>query len=165
MRIRATHSHMHGEEFLYVHKPNLWIELQDAIDKSRFMPIEASLSTVELAALGEIGTPAASNDNFAEELRTRGWAEYGDHLTLIRERVAVEWQTGSFSSVSSNSYANLLGLFLTDVIDVGIRIHSLHNLQARESESFSGASPDMFSCVLPHRAFPPVPLVLVAATL
>lgn len=165
MRIRAKHSHMHGEEFLLVHKPSLWLELQNAIDDARVMPFKASMSTEELATLDDNGTPAASNDNLAEELQAQGWAECGDNLTLVKERVAIEWRTRNSPSIPPNFFANLLGLYLTDVIDVGIQIYSLHNLRVGESESSSCAGPGMFSSAFPHRAFPPVPLVVVAATL
>lgn len=165
MRIRAKHSHMNGEEFLLVHRPNLWLDLQDAIDRARFMPIMASAPTEEFAALDETGCLPASNGNLAEELQTQGWTRCGTVSMLVRERVAIEWQTGDFPSISQNVFANLAGLFLTDVIDVGIQMYPLQSLRTGESESSSCAGAEIFPCAFPHRAFPPVPLVMIVAAL
>ena len=165
MRIRAKHSHMNGEEFLLVHRPNLWLDLQDAIDKARFMPIEASTPTEGIASLDENGPLTASNGNLADELQAQGWTKRGTVSTLVRDRVAIEWRTGDFPSISQNVFANLAGLFLTDVIDVGIQMYTLQNLRAGESESSRCAGVEIFSCAFPHRAFPPVPLVMIAAAL
>ena len=163
MRIRAKHSHMNGEAFLLVHRPNLWLDLQDAIDRARFVPIKTGTPTAEFAAIDESVSLTAANGNLAEELQAQCWAECGAVSTLVRERVAIEWQTRDSPSISKEVFANLVGLFLADVIDVGIQMYSLRNLRAGESESSNRSGAEFFSRAFSHHTFPPVPLVLVAA--
>ena len=44
MRINAKYSHLNGEEYLIVHKPALWREVQDVIDGVDAMACKTKVS-------------------------------------------------------------------------------------------------------------------------
>lgn len=75
MRIVKTYSHLNGLEYLLVHKPDLWNEVETVIaqiDAQRCYTKESK----ERRKFGQLKySPIALNDAFAELLRSRGWSD------------------------------------------------------------------------------------------
>lgn len=75
MKIRQIYSHLNGVEFLMLHKPNLWNEIQAAIKN-----VDASQAFNKVSKeKGRIGkllySPKKMNDLFRYELSKRSWSE------------------------------------------------------------------------------------------
>ncbi|MBN2351452.1 MAG: hypothetical protein JXD23_02710 [Spirochaetales bacterium] len=75
MRIIETYSHLNGLEYLLVHKPELWRELQSVIAKVNAKKCKTKISK-EKTMPGEIlYSPIEMNKAFKSELATLGWEE------------------------------------------------------------------------------------------
>lgn len=75
MKIKQIYSHLNGEEFLIVHKPGLWNEIQTAIKN-----VDASKAfdkiSKEKTRVGEVlYSPSKLNKLFKDELSKNGWIE------------------------------------------------------------------------------------------
>ncbi|MXZ49535.1 MAG: restriction endonuclease [Rhodobacteraceae bacterium] len=75
MKIVEKYSHLNGEEYLIVHKPQLWQEVQDTIQKVDAGACRTKISK-ERDRLGElIYSPPGINKAFKEEFERLGWKE------------------------------------------------------------------------------------------
>jgi len=73
--IGAKYSHLNGLEFLLVHKPGLWQEIQDVIAAVDASACRTKVSR-EQRTLGEVlYSPAEMNARLKSELATRKWQE------------------------------------------------------------------------------------------
>lgn len=75
MRIGAKYSHMNGEEYLIVHKPELWAEVQDVIASIDGQSCKIKKSKEK----GQVGrllySPVEMNKAFKTGFETIGWTE------------------------------------------------------------------------------------------
>lgn len=75
MRIVETYSHLNGLEYLLVHKPALWEEIQSVIAQVNAAGCRTKVSR-EQRRFGELKySPIALNKEFARLLRSSGWVE------------------------------------------------------------------------------------------
>ncbi len=75
MKIVETYSHLNGLEFLLVHKPLLWKEIQDVISAIDAEKCRTKISK-EKTMKGEIlFSPIDMNDAFKKLLRLKAWEE------------------------------------------------------------------------------------------
>lgn len=75
MRITETHSHLNGLEFLIVHKPMLWQEIQAVIAAVDAEQCRTKVSQ-EVRTLGKVlYSPIALNATFKRFLREKHWDE------------------------------------------------------------------------------------------
>jgi len=75
MRIGARYSHLNGEEYLLVHKPTLWREVQNVIASVDAAACKTKVSK-EKTKLGRIlYSPADMNAAFKSSLEAVGWSE------------------------------------------------------------------------------------------
>lgn len=75
MRIAETYSHLNGLEFLLVHKPTLWREIESviaAIDADR---CKTKVSKEKRMAGRALYSPVAMNLAFRQRLNAKGWSE------------------------------------------------------------------------------------------
>lgn len=75
MKIVETHSHLNGLEYLLVHKPNLWREIQSVInhvDAERFKTKVSKEKTMKGKILY---SPIGMNAEFKRLLRAKSWKE------------------------------------------------------------------------------------------
>lgn len=75
MKIAQVYSHLNGLEFLLVHKPDLWDEIQDSIEN-----VDASMAfdkiSMEKTMVGRVlYSPAGLNRLFKQEFFQNGWYE------------------------------------------------------------------------------------------
>ena len=75
MRIAAKYSHMNGEEYLLVHKPDLWQEVCDAISSVDAEACKTKVSREKTMPGKMLYSPTDMNRAFDLELRAKGWAE------------------------------------------------------------------------------------------
>lgn len=75
MKIAATYSHLNGLEYLLVHKPGLWKEVQDVISAIDAPACRTKVSK-EKGMIGEMKfSPDDMNAGFKRRLQTHGWKE------------------------------------------------------------------------------------------
>lgn len=75
MRIVETYSHLNGLEFLLVHKPKLWKELQAAIKSIDAQACKTKVSKEKTMKGKALYSPVDMNQRFSELLSTKGWGE------------------------------------------------------------------------------------------
>lgn len=75
MKITEVYSHLNGREFLLVHKPKLWDEIQDVIKKVDAHACKTKVSK-EKGMVGKLlYSPVAMNSRFRDLLRKKKWNE------------------------------------------------------------------------------------------
>lgn len=199
MRIIETYSHLNGLEYLLVHKPGLWEEIQtilaniDAetfktkVSKEKTMVGKILYSPIEMNAALKTGFEA----NGWSESRTSYWvtkdarlirktmnmpiAEQKKEITdagqtpifsynqtdFVKERVAVEVQFGKYSFVAFDLFVKHMAFFVGDVIDLGIEILPMKELQAQMSSGVGYYEGELYNLIRQGRGVPAVPLVMI----
>lgn len=75
MKIVETYSHLNGLEFLLVHKPTLWKELQAVIAAVDANACKTKISKEKTMAGKVLYSPVAMNQSFKALLGKKGWSE------------------------------------------------------------------------------------------
>ena len=75
MQLEARYSHLNGEEYLLVHRPRLWDEVQEVISD-----VDAEACRTKISKeRGQVGrhlySPVDMNKAFKDGLKRRGWSE------------------------------------------------------------------------------------------
>ncbi len=199
MRIGAKYSHLNGEEYLLVHRPKLWGDVQAVIAG---VDAEACTTTVskEKTMRGRmLYSPPDMNAAFKRGLETLGWEErrntfwvtenerllrgiYGlpadeqkaaieaaghepimsyNQTDFVKERVAVEVQFGKYAFVAHDLFVKHLSFYVSDIIDVGIEILPMEDLEKEMSSGVPYYERDLLNVLRQGRGVPAVPLVLI----
>jgi hypothetical protein len=80
---------------------------------------------------------------------------------FVKERVAVEAQFGKYAFVAYDLFVKHLAFFVGDVIDVGIEILPMKELQQQMSSGVGYYEAELYNLVREGKGVPPVPLVLI----
>lgn len=75
MKIAETYSHLNGLEFLLVHKPKLWKELQSVISAVDAIKCKTKVSREKTMQGKRLFSPIDMNAEFKLRLRKKKWAE------------------------------------------------------------------------------------------
>lgn len=75
MKIAETYSHLNGLEFLLVHKPNLWQEIQDVISAIDAKKCQTKVSKEKTMKGKLLFSPIDMNATFKRLLREKAWEE------------------------------------------------------------------------------------------
>ncbi len=75
MHIEAKYSHMNGEEYLLVHKPILWREVQDVIRQVNAEMCKTKKSKEKTMQGKMLYSPKDMNDAFKQGFKDCGWKE------------------------------------------------------------------------------------------
>jgi len=199
MRIVETYSHLNGLEYLLVHKPQLWSEIQDAISCVDAHVLEKKISKESRMEGRKLFSPKAMNQAIRDQFDNRGWTESRtsywvtrDHrlirrtMTLpfaeqraaieqageaayysynqtdfVKDRVAVEVQLGKYAFVAFDLFVKHMAFFVGDVIDLGIEILPMKELQAQMSSGPGYYEGELYNLIRQGRGVPAVPLVIV----
>ena len=199
MQIKARYSHLNGEEYLLVHRPYLWNEVQAAIGDVDAYACRTKVSKERLMQGRMLYSPTDMNRAFSTGLRRLGWSERrstfwvtddekilrGVHalpeteqkrvieeagLTpimsynqtdFVKERVAVEVQFGKYAFVAHDLFVKHLSFYVSDIIDVGIEILPMKELEREMSSGVPYYERDLLNVLRQGRGVPAVPLVLV----
>ena len=175
MKIANKHSHLNGLEFMLIHAPSLWKEIEDAIleiqckfIKTPVMAVphnnmEAAYATTEL--LSALEGVFASNSwisqnrlsiELVDELSVRTYTP-----SFLKNRVAVNIHLTDSWEVRPEIHAKHLALFNKDVIDVGIEIVPTKTLHDEMSSGVPYYEGELYNLIREGRGVPGVPLVLV----
>jgi len=80
---------------------------------------------------------------------------------FVKERLAVEVQFGKYSFVAYDLFVKHMAFFIGDVIDVGIEILPMKELQEVMSSGVAYYEGELYNLIREGRGVPAVPLVLV----
>ncbi len=135
MKIVETYSHQNGLEYLIVHQPDLWNEVQQVI---RDVDASACLTKVskESCMMGQLKySPKDMNKQFMNLLDKKGWHE--------------------------NRVSKHLAFYVQDEIDVGIEILAMKSLQQNMSSGPGYYEGEFYNVIRNGRGVPAVPLVMI----
>ncbi len=80
---------------------------------------------------------------------------------FVKDRVAVEVQFGKYAFVAFDLFVKHMAFFVGDVIDIGIEILPMKELQAQMSSGPGYYEGELYNLIRQGRGIPAVPLVLV----
>lgn len=199
MRIVEQYSHLNGLEFLLVHKPQLWGQIQQVISDIDAETCRTKTSK-EIRTQGKLlYSPIDMNRGFSERFTQHGWSEqrtaywvtsdaqlirrtmqlsvdqqkseieaaglrpiYSYNQTdFVQERVAVEVQFGKYSFVAYDLFVKHMAFYVGDVIDVGVEILPMKQLQEQMSSGVAYYEGELYNLIREGRGVPAVPLVLL----
>jgi hypothetical protein len=80
---------------------------------------------------------------------------------FVKDRVAVEVQFGKYSFVAYDLFVKHMAFFVGDVIDVGIEILPMKELQEEMSSGVAYYEGELYNLIREGRGVPAVPLVLI----
>ena len=83
---------------------------------------------------------------------------------FVKERVAVEVQFGKYAFVAHDLFVKHLGFYVSDIIDVGIEILPMKELEREMSSGVPYYERDLLNVVRQGRGVPAVPLVLIGVS-
>ena len=202
MRIKAKYSHLNGEEYLLVHRKQLWDEVKAVIAEVDAEVCRTKVSREKTMPGKVLFSPADMNSAFKDGLKARGWSErrstfwltadeklmrgiYGlpedeqkraiekagyepimsyNQTDFVKERVAVEVQFGKYAFVAHDLFVKHLSFYVSDIIDVGVEILPMKELEREMSSGVAYYERDLLNVLRQGRGVPAVPLVLVGVT-
>ena len=80
---------------------------------------------------------------------------------FVKNRVAVEVQFGKYAFVAHDLFVKHLSFYVSDIIDVGIEILPMKELEREMSSSVAYYERDLLNVLRQGRGVPAVPLVLI----
>jgi hypothetical protein len=83
---------------------------------------------------------------------------------FVKERVAVEVQFGKYAFVAYDLFVKHMAFYVGDVIDVGIEILPMKELQSQMSSGVAYYEGELYNLIREGRGVPAVPLVLIGVT-
>jgi hypothetical protein len=199
MRIVEKYSHLNGLEFLLVHKPSLWTEIQDVVVRTDASKCLTKISE-EVRTKGKLFySPKAMNKVIRSGFSKHKWGERRisywvtsdaklirktlfmgaaqqkaeiegaglkpfssyNQTDFVKERVAVEVQFGKYSFVAYDLFVKHLAFYIGDVIDVGVEILPMKELQQQMSSGVGYYEGELYNLIREGRGVPSVPLILI----
>ena len=199
MRVVARYSHLNGEEFLLVHRRELWNEILEVSASIDAEACRTKVSHERTMAGSLLYSPIDMNKAIAAGFKERGWAQrrqgfwvtteekvvraivnlspeqqkmaieeaghepiYSYNQTdFVKDRVAVEVQFGKYAFVAHDLFVKHMAFFVSDVIDVGIEILPMKELERNMSSGVPYYERDLLNVMRQGRGIPAVPLVLI----
>ena len=199
MLIVETYSHLNGLEYLLVHKPRLWEEIQEAVRSVDANALDKKISKEVRMQGRQLFSPKEMNKALGAEFEERGWHESRtsywvtkdaklirktmalppemqkeeieasgaeaffsyNQTDFVKERVAVEVQLGKYAFVAFDLFVKHMAFFVQDVVDLGIEILPMKELQAQMSSGPGYYEGELYNLIRQGRGVPAVPLVLI----
>lgn len=202
MRVGGKYSHLNGEEYLLVHRPELWQEVEEVIAEVDAEACKTKVSKERTMRGKLLFSPADMNQAFKQGLQARGWTERRNtfwvtadekilrgiydktesqqrdaireaghepimsynQTDFLKERVAIEVQFGKYAFVAHDLFVKHLSFYVSDIIDVGIEILPMKDLEREMSSGVPYYERDLLNIIRQGRGVPAVPLVLIGVT-
>lgn len=199
MRIVERYSHLNGEEYLLVHRPDLWQEVLTVLESVDAQACKVKVSKEKKREGRVLYSPGAMNEAIATGFKALGWRDRRQHFYVtsdaqllkriydldadaqrdaikdaglrpirsynqtdfVKDRVAVEVQFGKYAFVSHDLFVKHMAFFVSDLIDVGIEVLPMKELEADMSSGVAYFERDLLNIIRQGRGVPAVPLVLL----
>jgi len=104
--------------------------------------------------------PAAQQKAEIEGAGLKALPSY-NQTDFVKDRVAVEVQLGKYAFVAYDLFVKHLAFFVGDVIDVGVEILPMKELQEQMSSGVGYYESELYNLVREGRGVPAVPLILI----
>ena len=185
MQIKAVYSHLNGQEFLIVHRKDLWEEIQEVIDEIDAEACKTKRSRERTMAGRLLYSPIDMNNAFKRGLQAKGWTERRNTFWVapderllrgiyslpgerqreliqeaghdpimsynqtdyLKDRVAVEVQFGKYAFVAHDLFVKHLSFYVSEIIDVGIEILPMKELEREMSSGVPYFERDLMNVV------------------
>ena len=202
MRMAAHYSHLNGLEYLLVHKPYLWDQIQKVIADVDAEVCRTKISKEKTMQGKALYSPIDLNKAFRMQFANSQWKSsrtdywvtedarlirrtmqmplkeqkaeieaaglrpiYSYNQTdFVRERIAVEVQFGKYFAVAFDLFVKHLAFYVGDVIDLGVEIVPMKELQQEMSSGVPYYEGELYNLIREGRGVPSVPLILVGVT-
>lgn len=199
MRIAAYYSHLNGLEFLQVHQPGVWKEIQAVVKSVDAAKCKTKISKEKGMVGNVLYSPKDMNRTMRDGFNARDWKESRvsywvtedaklirktmlmdakqqkaeieaagnraiasyNQTDFVKNRVAVEVQFGKYAFVAFDLFVKHLAFYVRDVIDVGVEILPMKELQAEMSSGPGYYEGELYNLIREGRGVPAVPLILV----
>ena len=199
MRIVEYYSHLNGLEYLMVHKPELWEEVQQVIANVDATQFKTKVSKEKTMHGRMLYAPIEMNKAMDKEFQDRGWSESRtsywvtkdanlirktmtmeakdqkaeiiengltpifsfNQTDFVKDRVAVEVQFGQYAFVAFDLFVKHMAFFVGDVIDLGIEILPMKELQSEMSSGPGYYEGELYNLIRQGRGSPAVPLIVI----
>ena len=199
MKIVGQYSHLNGLEFLLVHHPSLWKEIQQVISSVKANKCRTKRSKEKTKKGQILYSPIEMNKEMQKGFESRGWTQRRQTLWVtadekivragvsreadeqkrliedaglkpiqtynqtdfVKNRVAVEVQFGKYAFVAHDLFVKHMAFFVADVIDVGVEILPMKELESEMSSGVPYYERDLLNIIRQGRGVPAVPLVLI----
>ena len=199
MQIAAKYSHLNGFEYMQVHRPRLWEEVEQAIATVDAAKCKTKVSREKTMPGRLLYSPVSMNDEFKASFKRLGWKQRrntfwvtdDDRLMrgiynqpeseqmkqieaagrepimsynqtdFVKDRIAVEVQFGKYAFVAHDLFVKHLSFFVSDIIDVGIEILPMKELEREMSSGVPYYERDLVNVIRQGRGVPAVPLILL----
>lgn len=199
LRIVEVYSHLNGWEYIKVHKPQLWDEIENIIRNINANKCKTKISKEKNRKGDMLYSPIDLNKEFKKYFEQNNWKEsrvsywvtkdaqlirktmnldaneqkkeieksglkpiYSYNQTdFVKERIAVEVQFGKYAFVAFDLFVKHLAFYVKDIIDVGIEILPMKELQSQMSSGPSYYEGELYNLIREGRGVPAVPLVLI----
>jgi len=160
MKIVQVHSHLGGLEFIQVHLPGTWAEIESAIVAVDGSDRKATTATATRNRRSY--SPNRINAAIGRGLKSCGWKpRRAGALDFAKDRVGIEIQFGRSPRDTYDLLARHIASYLGKFIDVGIEILPMKELQAQMSSGVAYYEGELYNLIREGRGVPGVPLVLV----
>jgi hypothetical protein len=199
MRIVTHYSHLNGLEFLMVHRPHLWEEIQQVIAETDATACRTKVSKEKRTVDKLLYSPIEMNKAMSRSFNNIGWSESRtsywvtsdaqiirktmsmsaseqkaeieaaglrpifsyNQTDFVKERAAVEVQFGKYSFVAYDLFVKHMAFYVGNVIDVGIEILPMKELQEQMSSGVGYYEGELYNLIREGRGVPAVPLVII----
>ncbi len=94
-------------------------------------------------------------DSGKEPLRSYNQTDF------VKDRIAVEIQFGKYAFVAHDLFVKLLSFYVSDIIDVGIEVLPMKEMEKEMSSGVPYYERDLLNVIRQGRGVPAVPLVLI----
>ena len=98
---------------------------------------------------------------FYQQFQRIGTKMSYNQTDLIKDRVAVEIQMGKYSFVAHDLFVKHLSFFVSDVIDVGIEMLPMKEMESEMSSGVPYYERDLLNVIRQGLGVPAVPLILI----
>jgi len=107
-----------------------------------------------------IGLPRADQRREIQEAGLTPISSY-NQTDFVKERIAIEVQFGKYSFVAYDLFVKHMAFYVGDVIDVGIEILPMKEMQTDMSSGVAYYERELYDLMRQGRGVPAVPLVLI----
>jgi len=109
------------------------------------------------------GTARLPSKEQKQAIEEAGYQPIGSYnqTDFVKERIAVEVQFGKYAFVAHDLFVKHMAFFVSDVIDVGIEILPMKELEMEMSSGVAYYERDLLNIIRQGRGIPAVPLVLI----
>ncbi len=146
MRIVEYYSHLNGFEIIQYHKPKLWGEIEKVVRTIDAEKCRTKVSKEKRIKGKILYSPKDMNSEFKLQFEKRKWGES---------------RTSYWVTKDANLFVKHLAFYVGDLIDVGVEILPMKELQSEMSSGVSYYEGELYNLIREGRGVPAVPLVLV----